>query len=138
MILFDARSVSLASPIFFVRPGTGVMLSAFGLMESQQAVIEKVRYEDSIMPQGGACEDLEPPMAVVMQAEDVTQGGVWQLNACQNLAVLTVPGSYRLNLNDEAALGLVYIEAIGLDGQAAALIPPSLFFGACGGCDCGG
>jgi hypothetical protein len=137
MILFDARSASLTSPTFFVRPGSGVVLSAFGLMETQQAVVEKVRYEDGIMPQGGACEDLEPPATAVMQAEDVTQCGVWSLTACQNLAVVTVPGAYRLNLNDPAAMGIVYIEAIGIGADAAALVPHGLFFGSTG-CDCGG
>jgi hypothetical protein len=141
MILFDSRSASVTSPTFMVRPAKGVVLSAFGLVQMldgtpQIAVVEKVRYEDGIMPQGGACEDLEPPPAMVLQAEDVTQCGVWGLTACQNLALLTVPGSYRLNLNDVSAIGTVYIEAVEIDAQAAALVPNDLFLGA-QSCACG-
>ncbi|PTR00261.1 hypothetical protein C8K18_10524 [Paraburkholderia sp. GV068] len=65
MILFDSRSASITSPTFMVRRGRGVVLSAFGLVQMlngtpQIAVIEKVRYEDGIMPQGGACEEGTP------------------------------------------------------------------------------
>ncbi|MGF6599800.1 hypothetical protein P3T23_004534 [Paraburkholderia sp. GAS448] len=142
MILFDSRSASMTSPTFLVRPGKGVVLSAFGLAHSdagtaQLAIIEKVRYEDGIMPHGDVCEDLEPPEATILQNEDVTQCGLWGLSPCQNLGVLTLPGSYRLTLNDAAAIGSVYVEAIEIGADAAALVPQNLFFGAAA-CDCGG
>jgi hypothetical protein len=138
VILFNSASVEMTSPAFYVREGRAVLLTAFGLAmsmtsgapDAQRAVIEKVRYEDGVMPHGDACESMQPPESTVLQAEDVTQCGVWSLSPCFNTRVLSVPGAYRLVLTDKDALGAVYIEAVDISADAARLIPDELFFGA--------
>lgn len=62
--------------------------------------------------------------------EVVTSGGCpWSLTQCDNFRILTVPGVYRLHLNDDTAIGKaqVYAEQYAIENipQQAS----SLFFG---------
>lgn len=155
MELFNTKSASPISGVFVLHPGEVVVLSAFNLTGQQRAVIQKVRFVESFIPSGSACADvIDVPKAKISTVEDVTQCGVWALNPCQNLAVLSVPGAYRLVLDDgyavgetqvgepikvaeSTAVGTAMIEAYRMTVAQAALLPNDLFFGhisQCSGC----
>lgn len=57
-----------------------------------------------------------------------TCNGPWQLSMCRNLAIIGVPGNYRLELNDATAVGVanVYAELVNID--AIPLQVKDLFF----------
>lgn len=155
MELFGAKSTSDTSRAFSIGKGEAVLISAFGLIKQQRAVIQKVRFKDGIVPSGSACGgEFNIDDAKILAVEDVTQCGVWAINPCQNLAVLSVPGVYRLKLDDgvasgesapgmpvpvapSTAVGHVIIEAERMSANEAANIPQHLFFGfisPCTGC----
>lgn len=48
-----------------------------------------------------------------------TCNGSWQIGMCRNLAIIGVPGSYRLELNDATAVGVanVYAELVHVDAM---------------------
>jgi hypothetical protein len=142
--LFDNMSTDLTTRMFSVHPGQTVMLTAFGFASNQQAydkskprdaqraIVEKVAFAGGIFPDGSACEGDDGLLAEIpyTYAEDVTQCGLWNLNACQNLVFLSVPGTYRLRLNDEAALGTLYVEMVKYDrDDGLAYIPHDLYLG---------
>jgi hypothetical protein len=138
-VLFDPFSTEFISPDFIVRPGEVLVLSAFNMTKDTLAIVEKLRYGVSTMPQGVPCggpADLN--IGGQLQAEDVTQCGVWALGPCQNVGVLSLPGTYRLRLNDaaQAILGEVYIDAMRLLASEMSAVPKELYFGSVSGCNC--
>lgn len=64
----------------------------------------------------------------VMHAEVVSGCGGWNLNACWNVGIITVPGTYRLRFNDDGAPGIVTIYADIFSVQDL-YVPPRLVFG---------
>lgn len=138
MVLFDAQSVSEYSPIFEVRPGEVMLISAFGLTAGQKVIVEKMRMAVSSMPSGSACGGGSFTEGGLIQAEDVTQCGLWALSPCSNLAALGVPGTYRLRLNTEAVAGLgtLYVDGLRLQRADAHGIPEDLHFGKMSACGC--
>lgn len=156
MELFNTRSSSPISGVLVVHPGEVVVLSAYNLSGLQRAVVQKVKFVDSYIPSGSACGDvLDVPTTKIAAVEDVTQCGVWALNPCQNVAVLSIPGAYRLVMDDgyavgdavegapievaeSTAVGTALIEATKMTVAHAALLPKDLFFGhisQCSGCN---
>ena len=156
MKLFHPKSTSPISPMFMVQPGEVAVISAFGFEALQRGVIQKVRLQDEAVPSGSSCGDvLTVPDAKVLAVEDVTQCGVWAVNACANTVVLAVPGLYRIVLDDgyavgeaeegvpvevaeSTAVGTVLIEVTKMTVAHAALLPKDLFFGhisQCSGCN---
>lgn len=156
MKLFHPKSTSPISPMFMVQPGEVAVISAFGFEALQRGVIQKVRLQDEAVPSGSSCGDvLTVPDAKVLAVEDVTQCGVWAVNACNNTAVLSVPGLYRVVLDDgyavgeatagmpievadSTAVGQIYIDVEKITVAQAQLLPKDLFFGhisQCSGCN---
>lgn len=156
MELFNTKSSSPISGVFVVQPGEVVVLSAYNFTGSQRAVVQKVKFVDSFVASGAPCDAvINVPTSKIAAVEDVTQCGQWVLNACQNLVVLSVPGIYRLALDDgyvegepevgtplqgaeSTAVGTVIIELERLSVAHAQLIPKDLFFGHisnCAGCN---
>lgn len=140
--LFNNMSTNMTSRMFPVHPGQTVMLTAFGFAahqqvydkskprDAQRAIVEKVAFAGGIFPSCCVGDDGLLAEIPYTYAEDVTQGGLWNLNACQNLVFLSVPGTYRLRLNDEAALGMVYIELVKYDNEdGLPYIPRDLYLG---------
>jgi hypothetical protein len=127
-ILFDGKSTDVHSQNFAIAPGEALVLSAFGLHPPEQATVEKLRYAAAQMPQGTGCEGAICQPSTQTATEDVTHCGVWSLHACQNIAVLTVPGLYRLRLT-ESAVGTAYIDKTLLTTEQVKSIPTELFFG---------
>lgn len=157
MKLFHPLSTSPISPMFVVPVGEVAVISAYGFDKYQRGVIQKVKLVDDAVPQGSAAcgGELKVPEAKILAVEDVTQCGVWVLNACQNLAVLSVSGVYRIVLDDGYATGVVavgkpipvaestavgdiYMDVEFVSSNHAQLIPKDLFFGHisnCAGCN---
>lgn len=145
LAIFDEKSGSTLSDIFTVAPNEVGILSAYGLLSKiqnvppggnsavpQRAVVQKLAFSGGIFPNGdGSCKAdaplyIDPPYSY---AEDVVICGPWALTACQNIGVLGVPGSYRLELNDTAAVGQVFILLTRYLKNEVGHIPESLYFG---------
>ncbi|HDW3986216.1 TPA: hypothetical protein RMT71_003212 [Escherichia coli] len=142
--LFDDSSTSAYSRAFTVSPGGIAVLSAWGFSAyvtaisdampknmPQLAVIQKMAFDKGIYPNGSACGNddgliSEPKYSYV---EDVTKCGLWALSACNNIAVLSLPGTYRLQLNDDAAVGTVFISLTRYSCQELGHIPESMYLG---------
>ena len=145
--LFDAFSKDVYSKAFTVFPNSIAVLTAFGLGNKihrepnepkntpQQLIIQKMTFDGGgIFSSGDQCccddEDLElgfdPNYTYV---EDVTQCGVWNLNACQNLGAIMLPGTYRVRLNDEGGLGYVFLSLTRYRQDEAGSVPRKIIFG---------
>jgi hypothetical protein len=144
LTLFDESSTSLESPMFYVDPGWFGVLTAFGFSPvpvsvdadsaktTQRACVKVVHFDYEIDRGDAPCGVLRDlPRAVVTAMREtlaVTRGRVWQLSACDTVALIDVPGVYRLTLNDPTAVGTV---AIILRAMTADDVPrqSALFFG---------
>lgn len=122
--IFDEKSVSLESAAFFVGMGEVVVLQAIGfaewasrepgeILQNQVARIQRILYKDDPrIKEIRACGvyNLSNYRGLVLAFEDVTQNGcTWCMSSCNNLIMMTIPGDYRLVLNDTEALGQVRI-----------------------------
>lgn len=143
-VLFDDASTNVYSRAFIVSPGGIAVLSAWGFSlyakaipgsvpknTPQLAIVQKMAFDKGIYPNGNACGNddgliSEPKYSYV---EDVTKCGLWSLSACNNIVVLSLPGTYRLQLNDEAAIGNVFISLTRYSHQELGHIPESMYLG---------
>jgi hypothetical protein len=126
--LFDERSVSQHSLPFRVLPGWLAEFQAFGFtaeprrIEPDQAYTRpaaclwRVLYKAAPLPDypeylcGPGIMDLSQHQAEVLDEGAIEVNGCqWSLTACRNLALLDLPGNYRLVLNDPAEAGQVRI-----------------------------
>lgn len=143
MILFDHASTSQESRVFAVFPGRAVVLSGFGFskkqnvvaegkpIQSQKAIIMKLSFDGSVFPEGCTCEGELPDLSGIVRyqyVEDVTSCGLWHLSACQNLRILSVPGTYRLRLNDPGAIGNVTVILNEYLNSELGYQPPNMYF----------
>lgn len=129
-----------------VIPGSIAVLSAYGMgaklapAENEptnvmtKAIVQKMAFDGGgIFSNDCNCssiEDiplsLEPDFSFV---EDVIQCGLWNLNACQNVGVIILPGTYRLRLDDSAAPGHIYVSLTLYRKDEAGQLPSGLIFG---------
>lgn len=126
-VLFDSKSIELVSAPFAVYPGGTVILRAWNIAQYKQPAndkeptnlpqevkiqmvsfgdIEMVVDEDSAC----ACEAKYEQTTSIKYAEDIVTCCPWSMTACENIATLTLPGVYRLRLNDTSALGEVFVK----------------------------
>jgi hypothetical protein len=126
LALFDWNSVCAMSDIFYISPGWFGVFRAFGFLSNKVPVIAGRAYARQMVclnqiQLGLVVEDRDMPCGVMRRAGD-TQGieilaegpvildsCVWRLSACQTVNVLSLPGAYRLVLNDPAAAGVVQV-----------------------------
>ncbi|EFA1526606.1 hypothetical protein WG855_003738 [Escherichia coli] len=143
-ILFDDASTSEYSRAFVVSPGCTAIISAWGFAQyikapeegkpkniPQLAIVQKMAFDKGIFPNGSACAADEGLISVPKYSyvEDVTQCGLWALSACNNTVALSVPGTYRLQLNDAAAVGTVFISLTRYSQQELGYIPYGMYLG---------
>lgn len=70
------------------------------------------------------------PTEIELVEEVVASNGcVWQLTQCDNLRILTVPGVYRLHLNDDTVIGKAQVYAEQYALEDIPLQASGLFFG---------
>lgn len=142
--LWPKGVTTLESALFVVPAGGAVVLTAVGFEQyktqesgeaktEQQACVQRVLHEftpDALRCCDGPCEwiyVLSRPMAREISSEVVSIGGCgWSLSMCDNLRILGIPGTYRLELNDSAALGVaqVYAELYNIDQIAPQVVGP--------------
>jgi hypothetical protein len=144
-VLFDDGSTDPYSRAFIVAPGTVAVLSAWGFSQfktdlaphepktiPQQGVIQKMAFPFGDFPDGNSCNQgesallVDPPYTYV---EDVTQCGLWVISACRNLVAIAVPGTYRVQLNDMAAAGTVFVSLTRYSQKELGYMPRGIFLG---------
>lgn len=135
-VLFDESSINEWSGAFPVNDGSSVILSAWGLPKHIEhspdersgnkkpknspfmAIIQKMAFKCGPYPEARLCDadgKFLLPEVEYSFVEDVTGcGGLWHLSACQNLVAITVPGTYRIRLNDVAAAGSIYVTGLSI------------------------
>jgi hypothetical protein len=127
--LYGPESSDLASPWFYVAAGWRGALRAFGFQPrpvfvqegkpkaSPMACLKMVwptYYSDSdelrMEHPCGVFRTVSAPVVASSREEYVySHGCPWALSACNNFALIDVPGIYRLVLNDPSLLGIVDI-----------------------------
>lgn len=123
--MFDEKSVSAESPLFYVVPGWFGILTGFGFTSgtvavdddlpktAQKACVKLVSLDYELGKLETPCGVFpEIPKAVLLgirEAPAVSGGRAWSLSACDTIALIDVPGTYRLTLNDQAAVGTVTV-----------------------------
>lgn len=144
--LFWEKSSSVYSPAFTVIPNSIMVISAYGFgnkitREDNQpttnqtmAIVQKMSFEGGgIFSEACNCDSLDPALLgfepEFSYVEDVTQCGLWNLNACQNTGIIILPGTYRLRLNDPGAPGHVYVHITAYMRSELFQIPSGLIFG---------
>lgn len=140
-VLFDQMSTSAESRVFRVGAKESLVITAFGLSgepivtsDTELAFCPSVdvyRVSPVIhkMPQGEACAGpIGEPATTVIREEVKAQIDCtpWRLVCGSPMAVIALPGYYRLKLSHEELVGQVYVEAERIEQVS---IPPSLIFG---------
>ena len=146
--LWSPENKSVYSSCFNVPPRKCAVLFAAGLSEEKARVsaeefkgpqlmcVRRLTFDFSgsrLVPVCDRCGrdlfDIDGVAADMIEDEYVESCGVtWQLEPCRNLAVIGVPGVYRLRLNDATAVGSVQVYLSWHDAHA---LPPQtahLFF----------
>lgn len=144
--LFKPENASLFSNVFTVPEGKCCVLHAVGLKRekirtdaSEIKVAQQVcvrRMVHSYRPDDDDCEcscgcsfDMDDVSAKnIADQPVVTCSGPWALSACDNLRIIGVPGTYRLELNDSTAIESVQVFADMYDNHAFASQVTGLFF----------
>jgi hypothetical protein len=144
VILFDGSSASGESPLFYVTSGWFGVLTGFGFEPApvavasdlpktmQRACVKLVHLDFEIGRDFAPCGTLpDVPKALLaglLEAPAVSRGRAWQLSACDTIALIDVPGIYRLALNDQAAVGAVTVHLKAMTADAMRR-PSGLYFG---------
>jgi hypothetical protein len=145
-ILYDQGSTDAHSKAFIIAPGTFGVLSVWGMQKyvqvlsnaesqttiAQMAIVEKLAFAGGEFPNVTACQLGGMPALIdpkYSYAEDVTQCGLWHLSACQNLVAMSVPGTYRIRLNDPGAVGQVFMTLTRYTQDEAGYISRNVFLG---------
>lgn len=148
-IVYDQGSDELFSGAFPVLDGSTVILSAWGLPKYIEltpdevvanskprnapfmAVVQKMAFKSGMYPEAKLCDNdgtFLLPQVEFEFIEDVTGcGGVWHLGACQNLVAINIPGTYRIRLNDPAAIGNIYITGLSIRNEELHQAPNLVF-----------
>lgn len=144
--LWPEVNKTLLSNVFSVPPGQVCILHAANFARykfrndatkpvgPQLACVRKIlcgmksQPDKSLLP----CEfvfDMDAVKADVLVDELVqTCGGTWSLSKCRNVAIIGLPGSYRLELNDATAIGVAQVYAELHDADKIPLHVKALFF----------
>lgn len=147
-VLFDENTDQVYSPGFVVAPGVVAVIRAWGFTKAKKnpnpgepksniamAEIEQLYFGEIGQPGMDQCHgdisDLIPSIDIgTVFAETVTQGGLWSISACNNLVVISVPGAYRLVLNDPGHLGQVKINMVRYSKDDVGYLPNNIQLGA--------
>ncbi|ETD72660.1 hypothetical protein V757_02920 [Pelistega indica] len=140
-VFFDSKSTSTVSRVFRVSVNEALILTAFNLSgehidngpdkwQTCEAVeVYKVSPIVHELPRGDSCcgQYGEPDNSVIREeVKAQTDCCAWRLICGSPMAVIALPGYYRLKLTDEAMVGRVYVEG---ERVAGVPIPNNLIFG---------
>lgn len=126
--VFNAKSASPESMPFYLYPNYIMAFYAYGFASEslplsgdgtyglQAACLSSILWKDNPLPKPNPNRpdtpvlDLSKYVGLIMaEQEIITNGCPWQLSACNNLALLDLSGSYRLVLNDPAAVTVAHV-----------------------------
>ena len=148
--LWSETNTSLYSSVFTVPTGKAAILFATGLLPEkvkvcagefktkQTVCVRRLLFDfeptefSAYMVEGlpcGAIFDIDKVKAVNIVDDIVRTCGLpWQMTMCRNIALIGVPGTYRLQFNDATAIGeaQVYMELV--DANAIPSQIENLFF----------
>lgn len=126
-----SNSNSIYSDIFSIAPGKVCMLYAIGLEKEKVRVTDAefktcqsvcvrriVHLAKKELARGGILNDwIVSSVDVEMVADDIIQNSdcCWELTHANNLRIIGVPGTYRLELNDATAVGVAQVYADLID-----------------------
>ena len=130
--LFDSASTSLTSVLITVQVDRPLMLVAYLMEPGAELSVEGVSVGSRGIANGSGCcnpcnnngRPLTTSDAVDIRFREVmTLGGnAWKITDAYRRLVLTLPGQYILQLNDQQYLGLVHVELVEL-GKVETRIP---------------
>lgn len=143
--LWNPLNSTLFSSVFNVPPGKCVVLHAAHLADWKERIdaseirvpqivcvrrlIHEFIPDDTRISTCGWIYDIQDTGAVKMVDHPiVTCNGPWQLSKCRNIGIIGVPGAYRLELNDTAAIGVAQVYAELFDLSSFAVQVKDLFF----------
>jgi hypothetical protein len=125
LALFDENSASVMSDLFYVNSGWTGILRAYGFHGLHQEVetgypraltmacVNQVQMADFTKRYEAPCGVFIPAdmvdIRIVNEGPVVTDGCNWAVSACHTLALIDIPGVYRLVLNNPSALGSVFV-----------------------------
>lgn len=141
--IFGLGQTTKFSKPFRVDAGKVVVISAFnfacetlddtgGIVRAGDcAILQKIEFTTPEIPSGNGCGCILENVDVSISNSEpvVVCCDMWTLNACSNLAILTVPGYYMYELCTEDAIGSVSIRLEELSIEQAALLPRNLIYG---------
>ncbi|MDR1872026.1 MAG: hypothetical protein LBS60_08965 [Deltaproteobacteria bacterium] len=126
LVLFDDKSLEQSSELFYITSGWFGVLSAYGFLDisvpidpdlpwtKQRACLNQVELGNVIIPEDRPCGVINKAgsnsyVEIIAEGPLALHGCPWHLSACHNKAILDIPGTYRLILNDPVAAGSVQI-----------------------------
>lgn len=134
--LFHQRSTDVDSRTFPVAPGTVALITLFGLPEGHLVSISRVLTSVGLPMNGTACAGPdEPDLGSILAVEPVVTCCPWVMSSKTSLSYITVPGVYRITLDDPALLGTVQASVKILTNEEAGAMPASIVQGSGSCCD---
>lgn len=126
--LWKPTNKTVFSSVFFVPPGQCCLLYATGLAAERYRESPEEFSAPQCVCVKRLIHEFKAPRHVNLQcnwifdmdnsgAEEVsdqliqTCNGAWSLSMCNNIGIIGVPGTYRLELNDATAVGTVQVYA---------------------------
>jgi len=126
--IFNSKSVTPESTPFYLYPNyvmafyaygfasESIQLSESGIFGTQAACLNSILWKDNPLPVPNPNAPPTPVLdlqkyvgQILAEQEIITNGCPWQLSACNNIALLDLSGSYRLVLNDSAAVTIAHV-----------------------------
>lgn len=134
------------SAAFTVRPGEAALVVATGLLPqrvktdakefdspqlaclSRLIPIAETTIRTTVVspcPQCASSQAYERIESSTVEVPVLIDGCRWQIDACNNIRILALPGTYRFHLNDETAVGeaQIYVEIYKLEQLAPNIKP---------------
>lgn len=141
--LWSSTNHTMFSDVFSVAPGKVCVLFATGFeydrvrvdnsefAAKQSVCVRRIKHSHGLVWQRNAvCDWIATPTTAVEVGDELVQvnGCGWTLDKCNNLRIIGVPGTYRLELNDATAIGVLQVYAEQFDAVAFSPSVGHLFF----------
>lgn len=119
IVFFGVLSQSKESAVFRIAQGQGILFTAYHLAQGDEVEIYKISPIVQDMPSGGACTGaqlIHDTGIIRAEVPASRNNSLWKLTTVTPIGTLSVPGYYRLKLNNESAVGQVIVEGEVLNG----------------------
>lgn len=141
--LWGPHNLTIYSDVFVVAPGKVCVLFAAGFEEervrvtnaefvaAQSCCVRRLRHQHGLeWCCGNACDWIAHATDASVVADELVSvcGKCWEMSLGDNLRVIGIPGTYRLELNDATAIGVLQVWAEQYDVAAIPSAVAHLFF----------